>query len=87
VPQFSDLFMLLVQMGIAPEVTFVRYPIVNRYTDMDEALADSRMLFGAGWDEARARTLLEEMGTWAGNELAIDSGIALSGIAHWQPET
>jgi SAM-dependent methyltransferase len=85
VPQFSDLFMLLVQMGVAPEVTFVRYPIVNRYTDMDEALADSRMLFGVGWDEARARTLLEEMGTRDGNELVIDSGMALSGIAHWQP--
>jgi hypothetical protein len=87
VPQFSDLFMLLVQMGIAPEVTFVRYPVLNRYSDMDEALADSRMLFGAGWDEGRARTLLEEMGTWQGRELVIDSGTALSGIAHWRPET
>ncbi len=86
VPQFSDLFMLLVQMGIAPQVTFVRYPIVNRYTDMDEALEDSRMLFGAGWDEARARTLLDEMSSTDGDQLVIDSGIALSGIAHWQPQ-
>jgi hypothetical protein len=85
VPQFSDLFMLLIQMGIAPEVTFVRYPIVNRYTDMDEALADSRMLFGTGWDEARARTLLDEMATREGDTLVIDNGIAVSGIAHWQP--
>lgn len=87
VPQFGDLFMLLLQMGIAPEVTFVRYPIVNRYADLDEALADSRMLFGAGWDEARARALLDEMGTRDGNELLIDSGTALSGIAHWQRGT
>ena len=87
VPQFSDLFMLLIQMGIAPEVTFVRYPVVNRYADMDEALADSQMLFGAGWDEARARNLLDEMSTRDGDQIVIDSGIALSGIAHWIPAT
>jgi SAM-dependent methyltransferase len=87
VPQFSDLFMVLVQMGIAPDVAFVRYPVVNRYTDMEEALLDCRMLFGSGWDEARARTALEEMSTREGDELVIDSGTALSGIAHWQPAT
>jgi SAM-dependent methyltransferase len=85
VPQFSDLFMLLMQMDIAPDVTFVRYPVVNRYTDMDEALTDCRMLVGSDWDEARARTLLEEMLTKDGDELVFDSGVALSGIAHWQP--
>ena len=83
----ADLFMLLIQMGIAPEVTFVRYPIINHYTNMDEALADSQMLFGAGWDEARARNLLDEMATRDGDQIVIDSGIALSGIAHWQPAT
>ena len=84
-PQFSDLFMLLMEMGIAPDVAFVRYPVVNRYIDMEEALADCRMLIGSGWDEPRARTLLAEMITRDGDELVIDSGMALSGIAHWQP--
>jgi hypothetical protein len=84
-PRFSDLFMLLMQMDVAPEVTFVRYPVVSRYTDMGEALDDCRMLVGSEWDETRARTLLEEMLTKDGDELVIDSGIALSGIAHWQP--
>ncbi len=87
IPQFSDLFMLLMQMGIAPDVTFVRYPVYNRYKDIDEALADCRMLIGEGWDDAKARTLLEEMLSKDGDELVIDSGIALAGIAHWQPET
>jgi SAM-dependent methyltransferase len=85
VPQFSDLFMLLMQMDIAPDVTFVRYPVVNRYIDMDEALNDCRMLVGSEWDETRARTLLEEMLSKDGDELVFDSGVALSGIAHWQP--
>ena len=77
----------LIQMGVSPEVTFVRYPIVNRYTNMDEALSDSQMLFGAGWDEARARNVLDEMSTRDGDQIVIDSGIALSGIAHWKPAT
>ncbi len=85
VPQFSDVFMLLIQMEIAPDVTFVRYRVVNRYTDMDEALNDCRTLIGSDWDETRARTLLEEMLTKDGDELVFDSGVALSGIAHWQP--
>jgi hypothetical protein len=86
VPQFSDLFMLLTQMGIAPDVTFIRYPVVNHYADMDEALTDCRMLMGDEWDEARARTLIDEMSTKDGDELVIDGGIALSGIAHWHPQ-
>ncbi len=87
VPQFSELFMLLTQMGIAPDVTFVRYPVVNRYKDIEEAMTDCRMLIEGGWDEARARTLLEEMITRDGDDLVIDSGVALAGIAHWQPAT
>lgn len=85
VPQFSDLFMLLIQMGIAPDVTFVRYPVVNRYKSMEEAVLDCRMLIGAEWDEAKARTVLEDMLITEGNDLVFDSGVALSGIAHWQP--
>ena len=86
-PQFSDLFMLLLQMGIAPDVAFVRYPVVNRYKSIDEALNDCRLLVGAGWDEARARTLLQKMLTREGDELVIDSGVSVSGIAHWQPSS
>jgi hypothetical protein len=86
-PRFSDLFMLLMQMDIAPDVAFVRYPVVNRYADIEEALDDCRMLIGSDWDEARARNLLDEMLTKDGDELVVDSGVALSGIAHWQPAT
>src|SRR5579859_4452701 len=38
-PRFSELFMLLMQMGIAADVTFLSYPMMTRYSDMDEALA------------------------------------------------
>jgi SAM-dependent methyltransferase len=87
VPQFSDLFMLLLQMGIAPDVRFIRHAVVNRYRDIDEALADSRALVGEGWDETRGRAMLEEMLVRDCGELVFDSGVALSGVAHWRPES
>jgi hypothetical protein len=84
-PRFSELFMLLVQMGVSPDVAFLRYPIVTRYADMEEALTDCRALFGDGWDEDGARKALDELLTRDGDELVFDGGVALSGVAHWQP--
>lgn len=84
-PRFSELFMLLLQQGIAPDVAFLRYPIVTRYTDMDEALTDCRALFGEGWDEAAGRAALEDILRRDGDQLVFDGGLALSGVAHWQP--
>lgn len=86
-PRFSDLFMLLVQMGIAADVTFVRHPIVRRYEDIDEALADCRAMIGAGWDDSIARPILKEVLAEEGGELVFDGGVTLSGIAHWRPQT
>ncbi len=84
-PRFSELFMLLLQMGIAADVDFLRYPIVTRYSDMEEAVVDSRALFGQGWDEAAGRAALMEILVADGGQLVFDGGIALSGVAHWQP--
>jgi hypothetical protein len=79
--------MLLLQMGIAPEVDFIRYPIIHHYTSFEEAVEDCAMLIGDAWDERQGRALLEEMLVREGDELVYDSGVALSGIAHWKPLT
>jgi SAM-dependent methyltransferase len=84
-PRFSELFMLLMQMGIAPDVSFIRYPISTRYANMDEALTDCRALFGDGWDEDAARAALQDILEKDGDELVFEGGIALSGVAHWKP--
>jgi hypothetical protein len=84
-PRFSDLFMLLMQMGIAPDVRFLRYPIQTRYADLDEAVVDARGLVGDAWDEAIGRAMLEELLTRDGDQLVFDGGSVLSGVAHWQP--
>jgi SAM-dependent methyltransferase len=84
-PQFSDLFMLLMQMGNAPDVDFIRYRVVQRYRDLDEAVADCRPMFGGEWDEPRTRVILEEVLVRDGEELVFDAGLQLTGVAHWQP--
>lgn len=85
-PRFSDLFMLLMQMGIAPDVDFIRYPIVQRYADIEEALADCRAIVGNGWEDAKARVILKDVLTQDGDGLVFDGGLTLSGIAHWRPQ-
>jgi SAM-dependent methyltransferase len=84
-PRFSDLFMLLIQMGIAPDVSFQRYQSVSRYADFDEALADARALVGDGWDEAAGRAMLQTMLTREGDELVYAGASVVAGVAHWQP--
>lgn len=85
-PRFSDLFMLLMHMGVAPDVTFLRYTSTNRYASFDEALADSRALVGDVWDEAVGRSMLEEMLTREDDDFVFGGGTVLSGVAHWQPQ-
>jgi SAM-dependent methyltransferase len=85
-PRFSELFMLLVQLGVAPDVNYLRYPIVTRYADMEEALTDCRALFGDGWDESAAQAELQRLLRRENGELVFDGGLALSGVAHWQPQ-
>ena len=86
-PRFTDLFMLLTQMGIAPDVNFIRNPVVQRYESFDEALADCRALIGEGWDESKARAILREVLIEDGDEVVFNGGMSLAGIAHWQPRT
>ena len=84
-PRFSDLFMLLMQMGVAPDVTFIRYTSVARYADFGEALVDVLALVGDSLSEAQVRMALEAMLTTEGEEVVYKGGIVLSGVAHWRP--
>jgi Methyltransferase domain len=84
-PRFSDLFMLLMQMGIAPDVRFTSYPNPQRYADMDEALADCEAMIGDRWDEKRGRPIVEGLLERDTDGLVFNGGVTLTGIAHWQP--
>ena len=86
-PRFSELFMVLLEMGIAPDVRFLRYPMTTHYSDMEEAVIDVRALVGEGWDEAKGRAELEELLRREGDDLVYDGGIVLTGVAHWKPNS
>jgi ubiquinone/menaquinone biosynthesis C-methylase UbiE len=86
-PRFSDLFMLLIQIGIAPDVKFLRYQSVTRYANLDEALVDAGALVGDAWDETIGRAMLDELLVPENGELVFDGGTVVSGVAHWQPRT
>jgi len=84
-PRFSELFMVLLEMGIAPDVRFLRYPMTTHYSDMEEAVVDVRALVGEGWDEAQGRVALEELLRRDGDDLVYEGGMVLTGVAHWKP--
>jgi hypothetical protein len=86
-PRFSDLFMLLMQMGIAPDVTFTSYPNPQRYSGIEEALADCQAMIGDRWDEEKGRAIVNGLLQPDGDELVFEGDVTLSGIAHWQPKT
>jgi SAM-dependent methyltransferase len=84
-PRFSELFMLLLQMGITPDVDFMAYPTSTRYADLGEALVDVRALYGQGWDEKAGTAALEELLRPDDGDLVFDGGVVRSGVAHWTP--
>jgi hypothetical protein len=86
-PRFSDLFMLLMQMGIAPDVKFTTYPNPQRYADIDEALADCQAMIGDRWDEKKGRPVVEGLLERDSDGLVFNGGVTLTGIAHWQPQS
>jgi SAM-dependent methyltransferase len=86
-PRFNELFMLLRQIGIVPDVTFLSYPFVVHYADMDEAVEDCRAFVGKGWDDKAGRAVLEELLQHEEGGLVFDGGMTLTGVADWKPQT
>ena len=86
-PRFSDLFLLLMQIGIAPDVNFASYPNPQRYANFDEALADCQAMIGDRWDEQKGRAIVDELLEPDGDELVFQGAVTLTGIAHWQPQS
>jgi hypothetical protein len=72
-------------MDIAPDVTFLKYPLTTRYSGMDEAVIDCAAMLGQDWDASAGPRILEELLRQDGHDLVFEGGIALSGVAHWQP--
>jgi len=88
-PCLRDLFMLLRQIGVTPEVSFWSQRGEQRWPNLEAALEDCRGRAGARWDEVRGREFLER-------ELIRgepDEGVLYRsppypvGAVHWRPRT
>ena len=85
-PLFGDLYNLLRSIGVRPDVTFVRYPAVQRFPSMEAAIEDTRVRAGAAWDERVALDWLQRNLVADGSGgVAYQAGDMVSGVAHWRP--
>jgi SAM-dependent methyltransferase len=79
-------FLVLRQLGIAPDVTLYEYGSTYRFANLDAALTDCRKRGGARWDERAGRALLEErLAETDSGDVEFDSGRVVAGVLHWSP--
>ncbi len=87
-PVFRDLYNLLQQLGVQPDVSVLRYPAFIRYQGLDQAVEDCRERVGEVWDDERGRAWLQRnLRAEPDGGLVFDGGEMVSGVAHWQPST
>jgi SAM-dependent methyltransferase len=85
-PGVRDCFLLLRQLGVAPDVAMVRYPESRRFESLDQAAEECRLALGRLWDETEGRGWLEqhlrrdEDGTLVQPDVEVTAG-----VLHWKP--
>jgi SAM-dependent methyltransferase len=85
-PQLSDLYVLLRQIGIAPDVVLWPNHWVQRYPDLDAAAAACRERLSDRWDEERGRTwLAEHLAPAPDGSLTFTDPASVVGVIHWKP--
>jgi SAM-dependent methyltransferase len=87
-PRLRDCFLLLRQLDVAPELSFLRYPAAFSFQSPEAAAEDCRLHLGAHWDEAAGRAWLESnLQPQQDGTLLYDAGEVTAGILHWKPRT
>ncbi len=85
-PLLRHAFLVLREMGIAPEVTLYSYRASYRFAAIDVALADAAKRGGPTWDAEHGRAFLRERLRMADDGLLeFDCGEMVAGILHWAP--
>jgi hypothetical protein len=85
-PQLSDLYLLLRQIGIAPDVVLRANRWVQRYADLDAAVAACRERLAGRWDERRGHAWLDEhLMPASDGSLTYTDPASTVGVIHWRP--
>jgi len=87
-PRLRDCFLVLRQMGVAPDIAMATYPTFHRFESLEQAVEECRTHVGQGWDDQRARAWLEaNLRPDQDGTLVCDGGRVTAGVLHWRPRT
>jgi SAM-dependent methyltransferase len=84
-PQLTDLYLLLRQIGVAPAVVSWPNRWVQRFPDLDSAATACRDRLGDRWDERRGRGwLVDHLESAPDGSLTFTDPHSVVGVVHWQ---
>jgi SAM-dependent methyltransferase len=87
-PGLRDCFLLLRQLGVAPDVAMFTYPESHRFASLEEAAEECRQVLGRLWDEREGRAWLEENLRPEGDGSLVHPGAEVTaGAVHWKPRS
>jgi SAM-dependent methyltransferase len=87
-PRLRDCFLLLRQLGVAPDVAMFTYLESHRFESFEQAAEESRQALGRLWDEREGRAWLEENLRRGEDGKLVDQGAEVTaGVLHWKPLT
>jgi SAM-dependent methyltransferase len=85
-PRARDCFLLLRQMGVAPDLAMLRYPSFHRFENTEQVVDECRTQLGDRWDEAGGRAwLAANLRQDEDGSLVYEAGDTTSGVLHWKP--
>ncbi|MDQ6771708.1 MAG: class I SAM-dependent methyltransferase [Candidatus Dormibacteraeota bacterium] len=85
-PHLRDLFLLLRQLGVAPDLALFRRPAFFRFESVEAAVADCETRLGALFEQRGGRQwLVERLRPEPGGNFLFDAGEATTGVVHWSP--
>jgi SAM-dependent methyltransferase len=87
-PGLRDCFLLLRQLGVAPEVAMFTYPESHRFPSLEHAAAECRQILGRLWDDREGRAWLEENLQRDEDGTLVHPGAEVTaGVLHWKPRS
>lgn len=85
-PGLADLYLVLRQMGISPDLSLHRRPARRSYPSPEAAVDDLRFRLGELFDEHQAAAFCAEtMRPDGAGDVAYEPGEVAVGILHWEP--
>lgn len=85
-PRLSDLYYLLRQIGVGPDVVLARNNWSQRFETLDAAVATCRDRLGERWDDQRCRSwLADRLRPAPDGTLTYGDDTTFVGVIHWSP--